>query len=433
MQLQYTLDERPPVWKSILFGLQWAAISVPSVITVGRAIDSLHVAESPSSAGYLQRLLLVTAITLVGQVLVGHRLPVIAGPATVLLIGVLGSASSSRNAVHTSIIIGGVLLTLLATSGLLKHLRKLFTDNVVAVVLLLIAFTLAPTVLRLVLAAESGTRPLANLTFALVLILAMFVAHRFLTGIWRATVIVWAMAVGTLVYVLIFPQHLPQVPLAEDGILSGFMSVLTLAPQVQIGVLLSFLVCYVALSINDLGSIQSMNRLLEVKDMDQRVSRGITVTGLANVLSGVLGVVGPVNYSLSPGVVMSTGCASRFTLLPAAAIVGLLAFLPAALGFVSSIPSVVIGCVLLYILTSQVSAGLMVAFERQDGGRFQFDDGLIIGLPVLLGTIIAFLPPEVLETFPTVLKPTLGNGFVVGVVAALALEHVLLRKRADSK
>jgi xanthine/uracil permease len=185
------------------------------------------------------------------------------------------------------------------------------------------------------------------------------------------------------------------------------------------------------LSVDDL--IQSMNRLLEVKDMDKRVSRGITVTGSGNVLSGVLGVVGPVNYSLSPGVVMSTGCASSFTLLSAAAIVGLLAFLPAALGFVSRIPSVVIGGVLLYILTSQVSAGPVVAFERQDGGRFRFDDGLVVGLPVLLGTIISFLPTGVLETFPTVLKPTLGNGFVVGVVAALALEHVLLQKRAASK
>jgi len=428
MQIQYALDERPPAWKSVLFGLQWAAIAVPSVITLGRAIDSFHAADSPSAAGYLQRLLLVTAITLVGQVLWGHRLPVIAGPATVLLIGVLTSGGSSTNAVHTSMIIGGVFLTVLAASGLLKHMRKLFTDNVVAVVLLLIAFTLAPTVLRLLLAADSGTGPLANFLFALVLILAMFVAHRFLTGIWRATVIVWAMLVGTLAYVLIFPEHPSHATLPENGILSGFMSGLTLAPQVQIGVLISFLVCYVALSINDLGSIQSMNRLLEVKDMDQRVSRGITVTGLANVLSGILGVVGPVNYSLSPGVVMSTGCASRFTLLPAAAIVGLLAFLPAALGIVSSIPSVVIGCVLLYILTSQISAGLSVAFERQDEGGFRFDDGLIIGLPVLLGTIIAFLPPDVLATFPSVLKPILGNGFVVGVVAALALEHLLLRK-----
>ena len=295
MQIQYALDERPPIWKSILFGLQWAAIAVPSVITVGRAIDSFHGVESPSTPGYLQRLLLVTAITLVGQVLVGHRLPVIAGPATVLLIGVLSSGDSSSSAVNTSIIIGGLLLTLLAVSGLLRHLRKLFTDNVVAVVLLLIAFTLAPTVLRLVLAAQSGAEPLANLTFALFLILAMFVAHRFLTGIWKSTVIVWSMLVGTLAYFLIFPTHLPHADLAENGVLSGVMSGVTLAPQVQIGVLLSFLVCYVALSINDLGSIQSMNRLLEVKDMDKRVSRGITVTGLANVLSGVLGVVGPVN------------------------------------------------------------------------------------------------------------------------------------------
>ena len=55
MQIQYALDERPPAWKSVLFGLQWAAIAVPSVITVGRAIDSFHGAESPSAPGYLQR------------------------------------------------------------------------------------------------------------------------------------------------------------------------------------------------------------------------------------------------------------------------------------------------------------------------------------------------------------------------------------------
>ncbi|MEK6249322.1 MAG: purine/pyrimidine permease, partial [Planctomycetales bacterium] len=319
MQIQYVLDERPPLWKSILFGLQWAAIAVPIVITLGRAIDAIHAADSPSSAGYLQRLLLVTAITLVGQVLWGHRLPVIAGPATVLLIGVLASSNASSNAVYTSIMIGGALLTFLAVSGILKHVRKLFTDNVVAVVLLLIAFTMAPVVMKLLLDAKSDAGPLAHLTFAMALILAMFMGHRFLPGIWRAMVIVWAMLVGTLAYAFMFPQLPAQVALPESGILSGFVSGLTLAPELHIGVLISFLICYVALSINDLGSIQSMNRLLDVKDMDQRISRGIAVTGLANLSSGFLGVVGPVNYSMSPGVVMSTRCASRFTLLPAAA------------------------------------------------------------------------------------------------------------------
>ena len=167
--------------------------------------------------------------------------------------------------------------------------------------------------------------------------------------------------------------------------------------------------------------------MLDLRDLDRRIARGITVTGLANVLAGLLGVVGPVNYSLSPGVVLSSGCASRFTLLPTAVIVGILPFVPSAMSLVSAIPSVVIGCILLYVLAAQVAAGMSVAFEHQGGGAFQFEDGLVIGLPVLLGTMIAFLPSEVLETFPAACRPVLGNGFVVGVIAGMLLEHVFLR------
>jgi xanthine/uracil permease len=77
---------------------------------------------------------------------------------------------------------------------------------------------------------------------------------------------------------------------------------------------------------------------------------------------------------------------------------------------------------LLYILTSQIAAGLSVAVQ---GKVFQFEDGLVIGLPVLLGTIIAFLPADVLDSFPMVLKPLLGNGFVVGTVTAFVLDRAV--------
>ena len=89
-----------------------------------------------------------------------------------------------------------------------------------------------------------------------------------------------------------------------------------------------------------------MNRLLEVPDMDRRIFRGITVTGICNVLSGRSGIVGPVNYSLSPGVVMSTGCASRFTLIPAAIVIGIVGLSPAAIAFLGGVPSVIVGCVM---------------------------------------------------------------------------------------
>jgi xanthine/uracil permease len=401
------------------------------VITLGRAIDGVFPTAAAGQFGYLQRLFLVTALTLIGQTLWGHRLPVISGPATVLLIGVLASSGSSGDAVYTSILVGGVFLAILAACGFLQRLRKLFTDNIVAVVLLLIALTLAPTVQRLLLDSPSGGWPSANFAFAIVLLAAMFVAHRLSTGIWRATIIVWAMLVGSPIYLLLFSDGIRNAFAAQRHGFSNPLDGWAFAPQLQIGVLVSFLVCYVALCVNDLSSIQSMNRMLNVPDSDRRVVRGIIVTGMANALSGILGVVGPVNYSLSPGIVASTGCASRWTLLPTALLVGLLAVVPNAVTFVSCVPSVVVGCVLLYILAAQVAAGLSVAFEGQGAGSFRLEDGLVIGLPILLGTIVAYLPAEALETFPQVLRPIVGNGFVVGVLAALVLEHVLFHNHAS--
>jgi xanthine/uracil permease len=146
------------------------------------------------------------------------------------------------------------------------------------------------------------------------------------------------------------------------------------------------------------------------------------------MVSGVFGVIGPVNYSLSPGVIYATGCASRFPLLPCSVIIILLSFLPALIGFMGSIPSVVVGSVLLYLMSAQIAAGLIVAFKEAREKDFDLENGLIIGAPVLLGTIFSFLPPDVIHSLPVVLKPILGNGFVVGVITVFIMEHLIYRR-----
>ena len=142
------------------------------------------------------------------------------------------------------------------------------------------------------------------------------------------------------------------------------------------------------------------------------------------VLSGCLGFIGPVDYSLSPGVVMSTGCASRFTLIPAAIVIGIVGLSPAAIAFLGGIPSVIVGCGMINIPTCQIAAGLLVANQDR---VFQFEDRFVIGLPVLLGTVIALLPTDVLATFPVVLRPVLGNGFMVGTVGPFLLDRTMFR------
>ena len=83
---------------------------------------------------------------------------------------------------------------------------------------------------------------------------------------------------------------------------------------------------------------------------------------------------------------------------------------------------------MLYVMTSQIAAGLMVVFRDQEKTGFEFEKGLVIGLSLLLGTIVAFFPPDIIRHFPPFLRPILGNGFAVGIASALVLEHVIFRK-----
>ena len=426
MQFKYGLNDRPPLFATILLGLQWCAVSVPFIIIIGKIAGGFHFSDPGAQTVYLQKMFFIMGISLLGQIWWGHRLPLVTGPSSILLIGVTASRGFDLHTLYTAAMLGGLLLTLSGMTGFFGTLKKLFTPRIVAVVLLLLAFVLSPLSLRLITAPHPGTTTLVNLCYALIMTLCLFLAYRYLTGIWKSTLIIWAMILGSMVYFMLFPGSM-NIPMAGRGVfLSGFFSQLTTTLSFDAGVITAFLICFLALSVNELGSIQSMNELLKPPDMSRRITRGITITGLGNLASGFLGVIGPVSYSLSFGVVSSTGCTARITLIPAALIMLLLSFSPAVSGFIGNVPPVVIGSILLYILCSQIAGGLMVVFESAD--KFQYISGLIVGLPLLLGTVIAYLPPEIVNSFPGILRPILGNGFVVGILAALLLEHIIFKE-----
>jgi xanthine/uracil permease len=424
MHFEHGLDSKPPLLRSLVMGLQWAVIASSLVIILGKVAAGVHLSPGQEIV-YLQKLFAVTAVAVLVQVFWGHRLPVLSGPATAILVGVLSGQGAGAPAVYTAVGVGGVLLSALSLTGLFSTVQRFFTRRVVAVVLLLIAFTLTPTIQRLLIDAGGGVAPVANLVFALGLLVAMFLFHWRARGFWKSTLIVWAMLAGSLAYVALLGRVAPPATAAGHPLLGGFFVGLTARPSLDPGVLLSFFFCYLALAVNDIAAIQAMGPLLNPGAMERRVTRGMALTGLANAVAGLFGVIGVVNFSLSAGVVVSTACASQFTLVPAGLLMLLLSLSPAAIQLLGSVPPVVIGCVLLYVLTSQFASGLFLAFPQDAEGGFELEDGVVIGLPVILGTVVAFLPAEVVAGFPAALRPTLGNGFVVGVAGALLLEHLL--------
>lgn len=421
MEFTYGIDDRPRPTSLLIFGLQWLAVSVPAILIIGKVVAGLY---GGSAIPYLQKLFLLSALVLLMQIYLGHRLPLVLGPATVLLIGILASLESGFAAINASILIGGLLLAGIAAAGLFEHLKRLFTPRVIAVVLMLIAFTLAPTILNLITDGGGTVPATQTFLFALAFALILFVANGLLKGIGKSTLALWAIIFGTFSYIVLFgPVPLPPEGTALLALPPGLLAPLALPDA---GVLAAFLICFLALAINDLGSIQSVGGLLGADKMGERTNRGVAITGLGNAAAGLIGVIGPVNFSLSPGVIAATGCASRFALVPAGIALALMALSPLAIGSLASIPGPVIGVVLAYVMASQIAAGLMLG--QESGAVRTFDEGLIIGIPLLLGTVVAFLPADVAAGFPALIRPLLTNGFVVGIIVVLMLEHLVYRR-----
>ena len=431
MQLQYGLDDKPPLLKTLLFGIQWAALLIATILILGKVVGELHYPDQADQILYLRKLFFISAVTLFFQILAGHKLPLIPGPSAVLLIGILACRSCTLSVIYSSIMAGGIILAIISMCGVLKHVNRLFTANVISVVLILIAFTMTPAIIDLIIDKEGGINPSYNMLFAMVVIFLMFLSYRMLKGIWKSTIVIWSIILASPVYYLIL--HVPQQSrhAFEGPWLDSFLYNMNTSMSFHPGVMISFIFCYIALLVNDLGSIQSVNEILEVKDREGRVKRGVTITGLANALAGFMGVIGPVNFSISPGIILSTGCASRFTLIPAVVILFILSFLPDVTGAAGgNIPTVVIGAVLAYLMALQIASGLMVAFKDAEGKGFGMENGMVIGISVFLGTVVTFLPAAVTEGIPSALRPVLANGFVAGVTSAILMELILINRGA---
>ena len=403
--MKFNLNDRPGFFPMLMYGLQWWIVSIPCVVIIGIIVARLHYTDQVEQIFYMQKLFGIMGLAMIVQMLWGHRLPLVIGPASVLLIGILATVSIGVEGIYTSLMIGGGILTLLAFSGLLSRLQAVFTLRIIVVILCLIAFTLSPVILRLIFAGNSSV--LFHLFFALLLALAMILANKLLKGIWKSIVVLGGILVGSMVYysVMGFPE--------TGGIQAGHEGYFGLWPwKFDLGAVLSFFFCFIALIVNELGSIQAVGRMIGADHMERRTTRGVGITGLANVVSGALGIVGPVDYSMSPGIIAATGCASRFPLIPAGI-------------------GVVMGAVLLYLMASQLSAGMqmMIREKAVDG----FDGGLVVGFSLMVALLLSFAPDEALNSIPALIRPIVGNGFVMGVITVLILEHLIFRSGKKAK
>jgi len=425
----YDLDDRPPLRLGALYALQWAIIIFPIFIT--SAILPARVLQmGPADAvRFLQLILLSSGVFTTVQCLWGHRYPIIEGPSTALLLTFLVIAPYGLPAVQAGGIAGGLLLMAAVLIVKPKRIVPVMTPNVIGVILMLISLTLLPYLSELMSGAGSspgeGSAVKFLLSVGLVLLMSAM-AYR-LRGFFKTVWLLAGMIIGTAVF---FAMEQPSF---NHLLTSSWFSIppemIPSKPELTISAVIAFAVSYVAVVVNSIGSIQAIANITSRERLAEAIPRGLFINGVAGVLCGLMGIIGLVSYSVSPGIVLSIRVASRFAVAWCGVVLILAAFSPKLAAFFALVPPPVVGAALCTAMGIQIGAALDIVA----GSGIEQRSYYIVGLPVVLGALIGFLPQNVVNELPQAFRIFLGNGLTFGILLVLFLEHVLMRRPAPAQ
>lgn len=421
----YDLDDLPPPQYALVYGLQWAFIMFPALIIAATLIVGSLGPDGTDKIRFLQLTLLTSGLFTMVQTLWGHRYPLLEGPATALMLAFILLVPHGLPAIQGGMIFGGSLLIITVLSRQLDRLTRFFTPNVVGVILMLIALGLLRPLLRFMSGGAEAQPQAEGQTFLISLILVLFIAtlSHWLKGFWKTISILIGMIVGSLVFLVLGRLYW------QDVLTASWFSFSTRWVETLPGfywpAAVAFACAYLAVMVNTIGSLQGIAAITETKRLPAATRRGILVNGVAGISCGLLGIVGTVSYSMSPGVILVNRVASRYAVTYCGGILLLSAFLPKLSALLSVVPTPVVGAALCVGLGGQVGVGISAVASQELTSR----DYFVVGVSVLLGTLVGFLPQGMFEALPGSIQVFVANSLITGIALVLLLEHLLLRKK----
>jgi uracil permease len=301
---------------------------------------------------------------------------------------------------------------------------RLFTPNVVGVILILIALGLLRPLLRFMTGVDTEHPQGEGIVFVVSILLTLFIAglsYR-LPGFSKTISILIGMIVGSLIF--LFMGRLDWRLLASASWVSVSTQWINTLPGFSWASLVSFACAYLAVMVNSLGSLQGIAAITDQKRLSNSTPRGIIVNGLAGMVCGFLGVVGTVSFSMSPGVILVNRVASRFAITYCGVILVIAAFIPKLAALLALVPSPVVGAALCVAMGGQVGVGIAMVASKKMTSR----DYFVVGIPLLLGSLVGFLPRNLFDSLPGSFQVFVGNSLIIGIGLVLILEHLILRE-----
>lgn len=423
--LTYGAEERPPVSAALLLGLQHAGLAIMFMVYPVVIVQALELSIPEASALISASLVAIGLAT----ILQSRRPPLGSGelavhiPTPVMLPALLQAGALGG----IGLIAGMTLVLGLAEAGLarvLHRLRKLFPPEVCGVAVFMLGVSIgAPALERFSGAVlHEGQATAADPLYLLVAsaTLAVMVATAiFGRGSVKLFALIFGLAMGTGLSLLLGLYASGTLDLLGDAPLVGLPDLVLPEWRFDVVLVPLFVLMAVVNSADNIGVLVSIQRL---NDADwtradlHRAGRGLQANSAGDLIAGALGGSAMGVSSTHVGLAFASGATARIIALIAGVLLLGSVFMPKVIVALASIPSPVIGAIMVYTAAFMMVSGMDLILSRMLSERRIFT----VGLSIVLGLSVVLLP-GVYDRMPDWLAPLFQSELAVASLAAISL------------
>ncbi|OLS40551.1 purine/pyrimidine permease [Bacillus sp. MRMR6] len=414
-------------------GLQWTVFMLTNIIAVPVVVGAAFDMTAADISTFMQRMLFVSGAATLIQLFIGHRLQIVEGAAGLwwaifILLGTMSAPFEHElllQQLEMGLILSGVFLAILSVLPIIKKIKILFTPIVTGVYLILLVSQMSGMFFNSMLGISATGQINGNiLAICLIEILIILTVSLKAKGTWKSMGPLIGIAVGWLLFGwlgIIDSTHSyePETWFALPEMFKWGL------PQFDAGIVLTSLITSVVLISNVIASILVVSISLEKELHLRQYQKGIFGNGLGLVMSGLFSVVGVVPLSVSAGFIGTTGIKAKRPLIIGALLILVSGFFPFIGSFFSGLPLEVAYASLFILFAQMMGFGIRDLMGQEPSSR----NLLVIGLSLMVGIGMMFMPVSAFEAVAPWLRNIFTNGLLIGLMVCLLLEHVFFREK----
>lgn len=416
-------------------GVQWAVFILTNIVAVPVVVGAAFHMTAAEISTFMLRMLFVTGAATLIQVFFGHHLPIVEGGAGMwwALFIILGSITAPADRglllqqLELGLMVSGLILVILSLLPVIGKIRSLFTPIVTGVYLVLLVCQMSGPFLKSMLGITATNHFDTHITIICLVevSLILFISLK-TSGIWQSLGPLIGIIIGWLLFYIFGLTGSTKTESHQTAHLFGGPEIFSWGfPHFDFGIVFTSVITGIVLLSNVIASILVVGKVIgeEIQPLDYR--KGILGNGINLTLSGLFSVVGVVPLAVSAGFMSTTRIKTKRPLIIGSIIILTAGFFPYIGKFLALLPLEVAYASLFIPFSQLLGMGIRDLMGQKPTSR----NLLVIGLSLMVGIGMMFLPAAAFKSVAPWLRNIMANGLLTGLILCLFLEHIIFHRK----